>query len=119
MSKTHQNSDLKGIWQSDRLMDCQPWEAGGAGGVSDFHDDPAVFPVLPPPPPPPLCPSSRSRPRSPRHLVGPGVFAQGSALWNVNTGLCVKPEEPIFTGDKTPPTPGEEEEEVEEAGGQA
>lgn len=43
------------------------------------------------------------------------MFAQGSALWNVNTGLCVKPEEPIFTGDKTPPTPGAEEaEEAEE-----
>lgn len=41
------------------------------------------------------------------------MFAQGSALWNVNTGLCVKPEEPIFTGDKTPPTPGAEEEEAE------
>lgn len=57
-------------------------------------------------PVPPLCPSSQSCPPSPSHLVGPGVFAQGSVLWNVNMRLCVKPEEPTFTGDKTPPTPG-------------
>ncbi|KAM7385873.1 hypothetical protein PAMP_001922 [Pampus punctatissimus] len=57
----------------------------------------------------------------PNHLVGPGVFAQGSVLWNVNMRLCVKPEEPTSTGDKTPPTPAEEEEEEEgrwEGGGQ-
>lgn len=47
------------------------------------------------------------------------MFAQGSALWNVNTGLCVKPEEPIFTGDKTPPTPGAEEVEEEKAAGRS
>ncbi|KAI9533692.1 hypothetical protein NQZ68_019773 [Dissostichus eleginoides] len=45
-------------------------------------------------------------PPSPSHLVGPGVFVQGSVLWNVNMRLCVKPEEPTSTGDKTPPTPG-------------
>ncbi len=29
----------------------------------------------------------------------------------------MKPEEPTFTGDKTPPTPGEEEEEKEASEG--
>lgn len=64
------------------------------------------LPVLPSPPP---RPSSEPCPPSPSHLVGPGVFAQGSVLWNVNMRLCVKPEEPTATGDKTPPTPGKEE----------
>lgn len=35
------------------------------------------------------------------------MFAQDSVLWNVNTRLCVKPEEPTFTGDKTPAAPRE------------
>lgn len=48
------------------------------------------------------------------HLVRPGVFAQGSVLWNVNMGLFVKPEEPTSTRDKNPPTPREEEKEEEE-----
>lgn len=89
------------------LVGVQTWKASGSltdwwtgvGGcfyffasVSDFHYDPTVsllfflllllFCVL------------RPRPRSPRHLVGPGVFAQGSALWNVNTGLCVSQRSP-------------------------
>lgn len=44
----------------------------------------------------------------PSHLVGPVVFAQGSGLWNVNIRLCVNPEEPASTRDKTPPTRIEE-----------
>lgn len=42
------------------------------------------------------CPLSTS------NLLKPGVFAEGSVLWNVNMRLCVMPEEPIFAGDKTP-----------------
>lgn len=42
------------------------------------------------------CPLSTS------NLLKPGVFAEGSVLWNVNMRLCVTPEEPIFAGDKTP-----------------
>lgn len=36
------------------------------------------------------------------------MFAQGSVLWNVNIRLCVKPEEPTSTRDKTPTTRIEE-----------
>ncbi|KAI3363037.1 hypothetical protein L3Q82_011696 [Scortum barcoo] len=77
-----------------------------SGDDSVFSHDP--LPDEPCLPNPPLRRSSWPCPPS-SHLVGPGVFAQGSVLWNVNTRLCAKPEEPTFTGDKTPPTPGEEE----------